>query len=74
MAIDVKSMDFQQSFNTFNTFQKFAPIGQYLKGKFNTTLNLEGELGKDMSPNLNTLNLSGFLQTLSGFCVGNCTS
>jgi hypothetical protein len=70
MAMDVKSMDFQQSFNTFNTFQKFAPIGQYLKGKFNTTLNLEGELGKDMSPNLNTLNLSGFLQTLSGFLSG----
>jgi hypothetical protein len=70
MAMDVKSMDFQQSFNTFNTFQKFAPIGQYLKGKFNTTLNLEGELGKDMSPNLNTLNLSGFLQTLTGVLSG----
>jgi hypothetical protein len=70
MAMDVKSMDFQQSFNTFNTFQKFAPIGQYLKGKFNTTLNLEGELGKDMSPNLNTLNLSGFLQTLVGALSG----
>lgn len=70
MAMDIKSMDFQQSFNTFNTFQKFAPIGQYLKGKFNTTLNLEGELGKDMSPNLNTLNLSGFLQTLTGILSG----
>jgi hypothetical protein len=70
MAMDVKSMDFQQSFNTFNTFQKFAPIGQYLKGKFNTTINLEGELGKDMSPNLNTLNLSGFLQTLTGVLSG----
>jgi hypothetical protein len=70
MAMDMKSMDFQQSFNTFNTFQKFAPIGQYLKGKFNTTLNLEGELGKDMSPNLNTLNLSGFLQTLTGILSG----
>jgi AsmA-like C-terminal region len=70
MAMDVKSMDFQQSFNTFNTFQKFAPIGQYLKGKFNTTLNLEGELGKDMSPNMSTLNLSGFLQTLTGVLSG----
>ncbi|MDZ7878209.1 MAG: AsmA-like C-terminal region-containing protein [Saprospiraceae bacterium] len=70
MAMDMKSMDFQQSFNTFNTFQKFAPIGQYLKGKFNTTLNMEGELGKDMSPNLNTLNLSGFLQTLVGALSG----
>lgn len=70
MVMDVKSMDFQQSFNTFNTFQKFAPIGQYLKGKFNTSLNLEGELGKDMSPNLNTLNMSGFLQTLTGILSG----
>ena len=70
MAVDVKSMDFQQSFNTFNTFQKFAPIGEYLKGKFNTTLNLEGELGKDMSPNLSTLSLSGFLQTLTGVLSG----
>ena len=70
MAYNMSNVDFQQSFNTFNTFQKFAPIGQYLKGKFNTALEFEGELGKDMLPNYNTLNISGFLQTIQGLISG----
>jgi hypothetical protein len=67
---DLSSIDFKQSFTTLNTFQKLAPIGQYLSGKFNTTLELSGELGKDLSPNLNSLNAAGFLQTVQGFISG----
>jgi len=61
---DLSSMDFQQAFNTFNTFEKFAPIGKYIKGRFNSTLLLEGQLGQDLYPKLNTLTAEGFLQTL----------
>ncbi|GJM32629.1 MAG: hypothetical protein DHS20C18_16300 [Saprospiraceae bacterium] len=66
IKFDLQSLDFQESFNTFNTFQSMAPIGKFIKGNFNTTMILSGELGKDMMPNLNTLDAQGFLQTING--------
>ncbi len=70
MAMDLKNMDFQQSFNQFNTMKLLMPIGQYLNGKFNTHLNMSGDLSKDMMPNLATLSADGFLQTLKALIVG----
>ena len=67
---DLQGIDFKQAFNTFNTFQKLAPIGQYLTGKFNNKMDMGGELGKDLLPNLNSLNATGFLQTIQGFISG----
>ena len=61
---DLSSLDFQQAFNTFNTFEQFAPIGKYIKGRFNSTLLMEGQLGQDLFPKLNTITAEGFLQTL----------
>jgi hypothetical protein len=70
LTYNMKGVDFKQSFNTFNTFQKLAPIGQYLSGKFNTSMEMGGELGKDMMPNMNTINAAGFLQTVQGIISG----
>lgn len=70
LVFDLKNIDFQQSFTTLNTFQKLAPIGQYLKGKFNTSLSMDGALGKDLSPDFTTLSLAGFIQTLQGTIAG----
>ena len=70
LACDLKNIDFQEAFKTITTFQRFAPILQYVSGKFNTQLNTDGELGKDLIPNLNTLNLAGFIHTLKGIVVG----
>ena len=67
---DLKKMDFQKSFATFNTFQKLAPIGKYIEGLFNTSLIMEGRLGKDMMPDLSSLTMQGFLQTLDGVIKG----
>ena len=61
---DISKFDFQKSFNTFNTFQSAAPIGQYVKGLFNTTLNLSGVMGKDMMPDMNTLSADGDFFTI----------
>jgi hypothetical protein len=69
-SYDIRGFDFQQAFNTFNTFATFAPIGKYMQGKFNSTLSMSGELGKDMSPNFNTLSLDGFLHTLRAMLNG----
>ena len=70
LAYDFKNMDFQQFFTTFNSMEKLAPIGKYISGKFNTDLTMSGELGKDLSPNLNTLSASGVLQTISAIISG----
>ena len=67
---DIQNFDFQQAFKTFNTFQKLAPIGNYITGKFNTNMVMSGGLGKDMMPDFNTLTASGFLQTLQAIIIG----
>ena len=66
----LESLNFNKAFNTFNTFETLAPIGKFIDGKFNTTLSMNGILGKDMIPDLTTLNLSGFFHTLEGVVDG----
>ncbi len=70
LAFDLHNIDFQQSFSKLNTFQKLAPIGQFMKGKFNTRFEMEGALGKDLSPDYNSLTMSGFFQTIQGAVSG----
>ena len=67
---DIQNFDFQQAFKTFNTFQKLAPIGAFMTGRFNTTMIMSGGLGKDMMPDFNTLTATGFLQTIKGILIG----
>ena len=66
----LESLNFNAAFKTFNTFEQLAPIGKFIDGKFNTTLSMNGILGKDMIPDLTTLNLSGFFHTLEGVIDG----
>ena len=63
---NLQSLDFQEAFNTLNTFQAIAPIGQFIEGEFNSTLIIDGKLGKDLMPQLSTLSAEGFLHTLKG--------
>ncbi len=66
----LEGLNFNSAFNTFNTFEQLAPIGKFIDGKFNTTLSINGILGKDMIPDLTKLNLSGFFHTLEGVIDG----
>ena len=67
LAYDVQNLDVQQTFNTFNTVQKLMPIGKFLSGKITSQLTIHGKLGKDMSPELNTLDGEGSLLLVQGF-------
>lgn len=62
----VSAFSFATAFDKLNTFKALAPIGQYIQGKFNTTLKMNGVLGKDMMPDLSTLTADGFFHTLNG--------
>ena len=70
METTLSAMDFNNAFKTFNTFEKLAPIGKFIDGKFNTKLSMNGLLGKDMIPDFSTLNLKGFFHTLEGVVDG----
>lgn len=67
LAYDVKELDVQQTFKAFNTVQKLMPIGQFLSGKLSSQLTVKGKLGKDMSPQINTLSGDGNLLLIQGF-------
>lgn len=63
-GLDIKSLDFQEAFNSFNTIQKLAPIAKLLEGEFSTKFNLSGELGSDMMPVMSTLTGKGLVEVV----------
>lgn len=67
---DLSNMDFQKSYKAFNTFQALAPMAKYLKGKFNSSLILEGSLGPDLMPKYDLISADGFLETIQGKIEG----
>lgn len=67
VSYNVQNLDVQQTFTAFNTVQKLMPIAQFLSGKISSQLNLQGKLGKDMSPILTSLNGEGNLLLIEGF-------
>ncbi len=70
IKLELATIGFKESFNTFNTFQSLAPVAQFIDGIFNTTLVMEGQLNEKMVPVLNSLNASGYMETLNGQIKG----
>ena len=66
LEYDMQSLQWQEAFNTFNTFQTLAPIGKFIRGNLNTSLVMSGKLGDDLLPDYSTLTADGFLQTING--------
>ncbi|WP_367389832.1 AsmA-like C-terminal region-containing protein [Lewinella sp. LCG006] len=67
---DLDKLDFKESFNTFNSFAAFAPVGKLVNGKFSSSLIMSGELGQDMMPTLESINAQGLFETLNGSLEG----
>jgi len=66
LSYDVKNVDVQKAFYSFNTIQKLMPIGQFLAGKLSSELSMTGNLPGDMMPDLNSLTGKGNLLLLEG--------
>lgn len=62
---DIANFDISKTFKMFNSVQKLAPIGQYAKGKFGTTLKFTANLDEHMDPDMKTLTGGGRLITNS---------
>ena len=63
---EVSGLNIQKTFYAFNTVQKLMPMGQYVDGKMNSQLSMNGKLGADMMPDLNTLTGKGNLFLVEG--------
>ncbi|MBP7810587.1 MAG: membrane assembly protein AsmA [Bacteroidia bacterium] len=62
--LDVTNFDIQNTFNTFNSIKKLAPIGQYAKGMFSAHIeDFKMALNDKMEPDLNTATCNGKLKT-----------
>jgi hypothetical protein len=63
---DVHGLDIQKTFLAFNTVQKLMPMGQFVDGKMNSQLSLNGKLGSDQMPEMKTLTGKGNLFLVEG--------
>ncbi len=67
---DMRDMSFSKIFNALNTYKMLSPLAGFLDGNFNTALIMDGKLNKDLTPQLQSLNAQGFLETLNGVITG----
>ncbi|MDR2057120.1 MAG: AsmA family protein [Dysgonamonadaceae bacterium] len=63
LDLDMKEISFTQTFSTFVTIQKLAPIFESIKGNFSTNLKLSSPLGEGFTPILTSLVANGLLQS-----------
>ena len=70
VKIDLAKLEFGKAYNQFVTMKALAPLAAYINGVFNTTLVMEGKLGKGMIPDVSSLTVSGFIETLNGIIKG----
>ena len=63
MNIKVNRLSFKESFKSFVTIQKLAPIMETAEGTYSLSLTANTNLGPDMMPELNTMQASGSLLT-----------
>ncbi len=64
LNLKMENFDIQETFKTFNTIQKIAPVGQHAKGTFTATLeNFKTSLNDKMEPDLTTVAANGVFRT-----------
>ncbi|MBZ5855812.1 AsmA-like C-terminal region-containing protein [Flavihumibacter profundi] len=64
---DLRNLDVEQTFKAYNTVKYLMPVGEFIAGKLNSTLQLNGRLGESMIPDLSSLEGKGMLLLVEGF-------
>ncbi|MDC8005753.1 AsmA-like C-terminal region-containing protein [Aureisphaera galaxeae] len=73
MNLDLQKIDIDQSFGQLAMLKYIAPIAQALDGNLNTTLNLQGKLNDDLTPDLKTIAGSALAQVITAQVDANKT-
>ncbi len=55
LDLNIDKFDIVNSFSQMETFEKIVPIAKVLKGKYDSSFKIKGELNNDFTPNLNSL-------------------
>ncbi|NPD44215.1 AsmA-like C-terminal region-containing protein [Lentimicrobium sp. S6] len=63
--MDAVNFNVKETFETFNTIQKIAPIAKNMEGNISAKMNIDGILLQNMEPDLGTVNSKGRLQSNS---------
>jgi len=71
LRLDLLKIPYAQAISQMDMFKKVAPVASYIQGIFNTTLVMSGALDNHMSPDLSSLDASGYIETLKG-SIKNC--
>ena len=61
-GLKVENLSIQQAASTFSIIKTYAPIAGLATGKFGTDFKVNGEVGQDMMPKLNTVNGKGLIK------------
>lgn len=65
LNIGADGFDIAQSFKNLDLLQNLAPIAKAIEGKLNTVIKLQGTLGSDFTPNLNSVSGDAFAELLT---------
>ncbi|MES2517747.1 MAG: AsmA-like C-terminal region-containing protein [Bacteroidota bacterium] len=65
-ALNLENVEIAQAYQHLNIVKYLMPIAQYLIGGVNSKLKIDGELGQDMMPKINTLSGDGLMKILKG--------
>ncbi len=60
--LKLSQLSIPDMYKTFMTVQQFAPMAEFVKGQINGTLNLNSDMGKEMTPLWQTIISQGALQ------------
>lgn len=55
MNLDLEKLRISEAFSDLEMLKAIAPIAKSIEGKINSTINVSGLLGEDMTPNLNSI-------------------
>jgi hypothetical protein len=62
LGLKIDNMSIQQAANSFSIIKTYAPIAGLVTGKFSTNFKIDGELLKNMMPNMATVDGSGVIK------------
>jgi hypothetical protein len=65
LNIGAEGFDISQSFQSLELLQNLAPIAKAFQGKLNTVIKLQGTLGSDFTPDLNSVSGVAFAELLT---------
>jgi AsmA-like C-terminal region len=65
-ALNLENINIAQAYQHLSIVKYLMPVAQYLIGGANSKFKIDGELGQDMMPKINTLSGDGIMKILKG--------